>query len=477
MSSSDPGQTGGAWYHFAGIGGSGMSALAQFHALAGGRATGSDRAFDQGERQETARQLAATGVGLSPQDGSGLATPDGEACEALVVSTAVEETVPDVQAARRLGVPILHRSELLAQYVSDHRTIAVTGTSGKSTVTAMIFEILRGAGLDPSLLTGGNLMSLQRQGYLGNAWAGEGDLLVIEADESDGSLVRYAPWVGVVLNLRLDHKPPAEIAAMFATFAGRTTGPLVIGEQENLRDLAREREAATNVCGLAPGCDCRAENVTTGPASSEFFVNGVGFTLPLPGDYNVRNAVAAIAACRAAGVEVAEMVAPLAAFAGVARRFQSVGTAAGVEVVDDFAHNPDKIGAALAAARVRVTAGSATPGRILAVFQPHGFGPTRFLKEALVEALAVGLTAEDRLWMPEIYYAGGTVTRDISAADITREVSARGVPAEFCDRRADIVPRLVAAARPGDLVLVMGARDPSLTGFCQEILARLGCDR
>jgi UDP-N-acetylmuramate--alanine ligase len=160
------------------------------------------------------------------------------------------------------------------------------------------------------------------------------------------------------------------------------------------------------------------------------------------------------------------MVEPLARYTGVARRFQKIGTAGGIEIIDDFAHNPDKISAALATARARGQ-------RVLAVFQPHGYGPTRFLRDALIDSLAAGLRPTDRLWMPEIYYAGGTVQRDISAAELCAAIRSRGVPAEFTPRRADIVTPLMAAARPGDVILVMGARDPSLTEFCQEILTRL----
>jgi UDP-N-acetylmuramate--alanine ligase len=163
------------------------------------------------------------------------------------------------------------------------------------------------------------------------------------------------------------------------------------------------------------------------------------------------------------------MVGPLAAFGGVARRFNVIGTANGVTVIDDFAHNPDKIEAALATARER-----AGRGRLLAVFQPHGFGPTRFLREALVATFGAALRDEDVLWLPEIYYAGGTVTRDVSSGDIVAAVAAKGRDARFVPARADLPAALAAEARSGDVVLVMGARDPSLTGFCREVLARLG---
>ncbi len=447
-------------FHYAGLGGSGMSALAQFQVMRGGAASGSDRAFDRGERAPARAQLERLGIQVTAQDGSGVAGAD-----ALVVSTAVEREVPDCAAARRLGVPVVHRSELLARFVTDHRTIAVTGTSGKSTVVAMIFEILRGAGRDPSVITGGDLVMLQRQGLWGNAWAGRSDLLVVEADESDGSVVRYEPAVGVVLNLQRDHREMDEVAAMFRTLRGRVRESFVVGEGANLAGLA----AGATVFGLGAGAAVRGTDVELGPGGAAFTVDGVRFALPVPGRHNVENALAAIAACRAVGVPLAETAAPLGRFQGVGRRFQSLGTARGVEVVDDFAHNPAKVAAALATAQAR-----AVGGRVLAVYQPHGYGPTRFLRGDFVETFASVLRPADRFWMLEVFYAGGSATRDFSAAEIAAEIAARGAAAEFAPSREWLVGRIAAEARAGDLVLVMGARDPSLTQLAGAVLARLG---
>ena len=451
----------GGRFHYAGLGGSGMSALAQFQVMRGGTASGSDRAFDRGERPEARAQLERLGIQVTAQDGSGV-----EGAAALVASTAVEREVPDCAAARRLGVPIVHRSELLARFVADHRAIAVTGTSGKSTVVAMIFEILRGAGRDPSVITGGDLVLLQRQDLWGNAWAGRSDLLVIEADESDGSVVRYEPAVGVVLNLQRDHREMDEVTEMFRTFRGRAREAFVVGEGANLAELA----GGAVVFGLGPGAGVRGVDVALEPRGAAFTVEGVRFTLPVPGRHNVENALAAIAACRAVGVPLAGMAAPLARFQGVGRRFQSLGTARGVEVVDDFAHNPAKIAAALATAQACAGARGA---RVLAVYQPHGYGPTRFLWRDFVEIFATALRPAGRLWMLEVFYAGGTATRDFSAADIVREIAARGGMAEFASSREWLVERIATEAREGDLVLVMGARDPSLTQFARDVMARL----
>lgn len=442
-------------FHYAGLGGSGMSALAQFQVMIGGRASGSDRAFDRGERGELRRQLEKLGIIVLPQDGSGL----GADCAALVVSTAVEDQVPDVAAARALGIPILHRSELLAHFVASRRTVAVSGTSGKSTVTAMIFEILQGAGRDPSVITGGDLRLLQAKGLPGNAWAGASDLLVIEADESDGTLTRYAPAIGVILNLHRDHREMAEVASMFAVLRARAREGLVVGEDANLDALA----GGAPRFGFGPAADIRGQDVELRPAFSRFRVEATRFMLPVPGRHNVANALAAIAAARSLDVPLADMVAPLASFQGVGRRFEVVGAAHGVEVVDDFAHNADKIAASLRTAQAR------SP-RVLAIYQPHGYGPTRFLRRDFVETFGTVLRPDDRIFMLEVFYAGGTATRDFSAADIVAEIAARGRHAEFAPSREWLTERIAAEARPGDLVLVMGARDPSLTALAQAIV-------
>lgn len=447
----------GGRFHYAGIGGSGMSALAQYQAMRGGKVSGSDRGFDRGERPEARAQLERLGIGILPQDGSGI---DGAA--ALVVSTAVEDQVPDVAAARRLGIPIVHRSEILAHWVATTRSVAVSGTSGKSTVVAMVFEGLRGAGLDPSVITGGDLVCLEDEGLWGNAWAGRSDLLVVEADESDGSLVRYRPAVGVALNLSRDHKTEAEVLAMFETLRRRTRERFVCSEEDGLASL-RERSL---VFGTGPLAQVRASAISLTPEGSAFECDGVPISLPVPGRHNVDNAVAAIAVARALGVAAAEVAPALAGFRGVGRRFQSLGRARGVEVVDDFAHNPAKITAAIATARARAA-------RVLAVFQPHGYGPTRFLRDDLVETFATQLRREDRLWMLEVFYAGGSAVRDFSAAELVAEITERGIVAEFAASRQVVLARLLAEARTGDIVLIMGARDPSLTALAKDLLTRL----
>jgi len=478
------------WLHFVGVAGSGMSGLAQYHSIRGGRATGSDRAFDQGLHSSIRRRLEAVGVQIVPQDGSAI----DPQMDAVIASTAVEASIPDLIVATDLGLAIRHRSELLADYVAASRTIAISGTSGKSTVTAMLFELLHHCGQSPSILTGGDLRMLQEEGRIGNAWVGESDLLVIEADESDGSLVRYRPWAGVLLNLQRDHKETHELEAMFHTFRERTSGPFFVGSDQNLDPFASApsyRFGApdpTSDSERDSGLDFGARDIALGPESSRFRMtwpessknsqDAPEFHLPVPGLHNVSNATAALAVGYGLGLSPNQMRDALNKFAGVSRRFQKIASPRGIEVIDDFGHNPKKIEATLRTARIRIaasepSAGGEPAGRILAVFQPHGFRPTAFIRDELVETLARELRSGDHFWFLDIFYAGGTVDRSIAASDIVADLEERGSPVSYAESRTALIEAIVREAKPRDQVLVLGARDPSLTELARQIARAL----
>ncbi|MFA6030505.1 MAG: Mur ligase domain-containing protein [Elusimicrobiota bacterium] len=444
--------------HFVGALGQGMSALAQFHAFGDGTATGSDRYLDQGQLAATRLKFEALGIRLFPQDGSGI----DERTARVVLSTAIEESNPDLARARALGLPVIHRADFLSEQVSAHRALAVTGTSGKSSVVAMVFEILDGCKRSPSVITGGGLRLLESRGFVGNAARGSSDLLVLEADESDGSLVRYKPWLGALLSVGRDHKELSVLLEMFRTFRASCARFVVHGDAPLLAEF---RPHATTF-GFSEGCAVRATDLVLEPGRVAFKAGGASFELPVDGRHNAENALAAAAVCLEAGIQLKDAAAALAGYRGVQRRFERLGTARGVSVVDDYAHNPDK-------ARAAITAAKLGGRRVLAVYQPHGFAPTRFVKDELIEVFASALGPEDRLWMPEIYYAGGTAVKDISSEHIVKAVAARGRTAAFVPERADIPAAVAAEALEGDLVLVMGARDPSLSDFARSILAAL----
>jgi len=441
--------------HFVGLAGSGMSALAQYLALAGRRVTGSDRAFDRGEQSTDRQTLQSLGIEILPQDGTGAAGAD-----LLVRSTAVETDIPDLVRARELAVPCCHRAELLAELLNGP-SLAVAGSSGKSTVVAMVFEILLHAGRDPGLITGGRLRSLVSEHSLGNARFGRGPL-VVEADESDGSLVRHAPEAALILNLHRDHMETDQVLEQFLRFREQTRGNVVLSDDENLAPLW----PGALLFGQSPRADLRAEQLTLTRDGSRFSVRGVPFRLPVPGSFNAWNGLAAAALCFAVGVELEVAAAALARFQGVLRRFERLGAAGGVEVVDDFAHNPVKLRAALRLAQQR-------SARVLALFQPHGFAPTRFQRTELVEMFQGTLRPQDRLWLAPIYFAGGTVKREISSADLVRDLKERGAPAFEAPDREAWIEAVRREARSGDTVLLLGARDPSLPELGRRLVRKL----
>ena len=438
--------------HFVGIGGNGMSALAQIHAMSGDTVTGSDRLLDKGYASLPLwEKLKALGIGLFAQDGNAI-TKD---LDAVIFSSAIEDDNPDSIKTKELGLKTIHRSELLSEHVSSFKTVAVSGTSGKSTVTAMIYEILQRSGCSPSVITGAPIISLQDSGLLGNVSRGKSDILVIEADESDGSLVNYRPDIGLMLNLTKDHKELDILYAYFRKFKANCARFLVNADEKNLSEFAK----GSMTFGLEKG-DTRAENVRLEPFRCLFTVKGVEFTVPEPGLYNVQNSIAAIAAAVNLGVSLEDCAKSLAKFKGVARRFNSIGTYNGIEVIDDFAHNPAKISAAMSAAHLRGK-------RVLAFYQPHGYAPVKLLKNELIEAFAASLNAEDIIWFPEIYYIGGTVSKDVSSKDIVGPLRAKGKNANFTASREEIISEIAKSAKPGDVVIVMGARDPTLTDYAR----------
>ncbi|MBK6939619.1 MAG: Mur ligase [Planctomycetes bacterium] len=441
--------------HFVGVAGTGMSALAQVRAMGGGRVSGSDRSLDRKEAAEEAAFLRAAGVELLPQDGAGVVGAD-----LVIASTAVEARIADLLRAVDLGIPVLHRADLLAHHVAGD-SVGIAGTSGKSTVTAMVFEILRAAGRDPSLATGGRLLRLMDEGLLGNAWCGRGPF-VFEADESDGSLVKHGPRHGVVLNLHKDHMDAALVLEQFRVFRERTRGGFVVSDDPPLAPL---RDGAC-VYGFGPDATLRATRLELTRGGSTFEIDGVRFTLEHPGVHNATNALAAAALAHVRGIGLDVSAAALARFGGVFRRFQRVGTVAGVEVVDDFAHNPEKVKAVLSAAQGRAR-------RVFAWFQPHGFAPLRFFGDDLVETVAETLRPRDEFDFAPVYFAGGTVTRDVDSGAYVDKLRARGARTALAEDRASWARAVAQRVEPGDVVLVLGARDPTLHAFARDVVAAL----
>ncbi len=444
-------------YFFCGVGGSGMMPLAMIVAARGAKVSGSDRLLDQGRIGEKFAALEKLGIGLFPQDGTGVA--EGQI---FVASAAVEETVPDVVAADRLGLQRMTRADLLAQlFNASGQRIAVGGTSGKSTVTGMIGWILDRAGRDPTIMNGAVMKNYIRpDAPFASARVGAGGAFVSEVDESDGSIALYTPDIAVLNNVALDHKSMEELRRLFGDFAAHA-GVAVINA-DNAEALALGGSNARTF-GFGQSADLRGSDVVERPDGIDFKANGATVSLRVPGRHNASNALAALAAADAAGVPLADGAAALSDFAGLKRRLDVIGTRHGVTVIDDFGHNPDKIGATLDALH-------AFPGRLLAMFQPHGYGPLRLMGAELAATFRTKLGPQDRLFITDPAYYGGTVDRSMGSDMLARAIGPR---AEHIPERAAIAERLLIEARAGDRILIMGARDDTLGIFATEVLNRL----
>jgi UDP-N-acetylmuramate--alanine ligase len=460
-------------YFFCGIGGSGMLPLALIVKARGHAVEGSDRSLDQGRTAQKFEFLRSQGIALYAQDGSGVTRKD----QILVASGAVEDTVPDVVAAKKVGAKMIFRPELLAELFNAATVrIGVAGTSGKSTTTGMIAWILHRAGRDPTVMNGAVMKNfVTPDSPFASALVGSPDVFVSEVDESDGSIARYTPEIAVINNIALDHKSMEELRVLFRDFADR--GRVAVLNLDNAETAAlaadRPKDKAITFSLDKPEANLRAGKIepTRHGVRFEVLSPGTGemaqIELKVPGRHNVANALAAIAAVTAVGVPLREAAEALESFEGIRRRLEVVGTARGVTVIDDFAHNPDKIAATLSTLH-------AFPGRVLAMFQPHGYGPLRTMREGFVEAFATGLNEDDLLVLPEPVYYGGTVERTIGSEDIARDIRARGRDARaFADRKA-CGDALLEAAGEGDTIVIMGARDDTLSSFATDLLVRIG---
>jgi UDP-N-acetylmuramate--alanine ligase len=454
-------------YFFVGIGGSGMLPLAMIVHGRGAVVKGSDRSLDQGRLAPKFENLRRQGIELFPQDGSGIASPD----QIVVASAAVEDHVPDMVKTRAIGAQRLGRPELLAELFNAAGTgIAVGGTSGKSTVTGMIGWILHAAGRDPTVMNGAVMKNFATpDAPFASALVGGGPDFVSEVDESDGSIALYAPDIAVLNNITLDHKSLDELRHLFRDFAGKARIVVLNLDDDETRLLAAALPPEKlRTCSLKDaGADLHGADIVEEPFAISFRANGIPVRLQVPGRHNVENALVALAAAEAAGVPLAAAAEALAGFSGLRRRFELVGVANGVSVIDDFGHNPDKIAATLRTLH-------AFPGRLLLFFQPHGYGPLRVMGRELTDTFANEMAAGDVLIMPDPVYYGGTTDKKVGSDTITAAVTARGRIAEHVPERAAAGARLAAIARPGDRIVIMGARDDTLTLFAGEILAQLG---
>ncbi len=460
------------WF-FCGIGGSGMLPLAMILRGQGAVIAGSDRSRDQGRTPEKFAWLERQGIALFPQDGSGVTSGR----QVLVASAAVEDTVPEVVRAKELGCPRMTRAELLSTLFNRAATsIAIGGTSGKSTVTGMLGWIMHEAGRDPTIMNGAVMKNFVSPGTpFASARVGAGDAFVSEVDESDGSIALYRPSVAVLLNVSLDHKSMEELRQLFGDFLAIAGRAAINWDDAESRALASRAQEYVSFAIDHPQAMIGVEAGSIGDSPTGIAAMVIdratqqqhSLSLGVPGRHNLSNALAAIAGAHAAGVSIADAVAALGTFAGLARRFDIVGTSpAGVTVIDDFGHNPEKCRATLRTLKSH-------PGRVIAFFQPHGYGPLRQMGHELAETFAQELGPEDIAILCDPVYFGGTVDRSEGSERIVRLIEEAGGNARYIPDREACGQAIAALACPGDRIAVMGARDDTLTAFAHSILGLL----
>jgi UDP-N-acetylmuramate--alanine ligase len=450
-------------YHFSGVAGAGMSPLACLMRSRGHAVQGSDRAFDLGKKEEIAAPLRRLGVKLVPQDGTAITA----AIDRLVYSAAVEADTPELRAARALGIACLPRPQILAEVLDTASpSVAIAGTSGKSTIVGMIGWLLREGGVRATVLGGADFVG---EGAGGCFVAGPADgPAIAEVCESDGTLVGYRPVIGVIHNVSRDHDELSALRPQFTAFA-RNCGRLLVGADcPEASAMGRRFKGATY--GLAADADARLRVTSLGPRRARGVLHHAGhdltLDLPQPGLHNLQNATAAALVALELGVDATTVAMLLARFPGVARRFELVGTTArDIHVVDDYAHNGEKL-------RAAITSAQAGAARVVAVFQPHGYGPARFLRNELRALLPTLLRPQDRFCYAEIFYAGGSVAKDISSRDLAADLPA-ALKCGYARDHEAARQWVVSEARPGDTVLIMGARDPDLPRLARAVLTSL----
>lgn len=446
--------------HVAGVGGVGMSALAQALAWDGTRVTGSDRFWDRGEDLEVFRQLREAGVELVRQDGSALTAETA----ALAYSTAIEADNPEMRRARELGVPLKHRAAMLAEMAEGRRVVAVAGTAGKTTTTGMVGHVLERLGADPTVVNGGALAEWARRGGgVGNVRKGaEGAPWVLEVDESDRSLLDFEPEWTIITNISQDHFGLDEVRGLFREYAGRVKKGIVCGP--GVAEWVRDGAGASVEVVEAEGRVSRGED---GMWHAEW--RGERLEVAQPGEHNALNALCAAECCRRLGYEAGRVAAALRDFGGIRRRLERADGGGAVAVYDDYAHNPAKIAAAWRAA------GGEGRRRVLGVWRPHGYGPLRSMMEGLSEAFAEAMGAGDRLWVLPVFDAGGTADRTVRSEELVDRLAGKGAAAEVWNGDLEGLAASVAGeARGGDSVLVMGARDPALPALARRVAALTG---
>ncbi len=459
--------------HFVGIGGIGMSGLAQMLKWLGCDVSGSDRDMDKPENSRIMGSLRNCGIRLYPQDGSFIS--DGKP-DAMIYSTAIENDNPDFKAGA--DIPKIHRAAALASAINSIKgvtSVAVTGTCGKTTVTSWLAETLEKMGHDPAMLSGGLVNNFASAKFAGNFRPGKGGLFIYEADESDKSLLAFNPDYSLILNIGNDHYPISELTEVFRKFIVSTSKGAIVEESvaEHVGGLDGGK-IKYSVFGSGDKCGWRLISYNTEnkvPMATIENKSGGGrinLALPSPGLHMAMNAVSVLATLDILGLYSPDCHKHISSFGGVWRRFNIKGKlTSGALVIDDYAHNPEKISSCIR------TAKEITAGRLFAVFQPHGFGPLKFMKDNLFKELEKIMSKEDKFIFLPVFYAGGTSSFSPTSEEVVSEFDSRGGGNfMFFKTRDHLEKYLNAETCANDTVLVLGARDNSLSTWTEEILEK-----
>ncbi len=416
-----------------------MLPLALIAQSRGYKVSGSDRSYDQGRTLEKFDWLHSKDITIFPQDGSGV----NDSIDEVITSTAVETTIPDIKSALDQNIAITHRAAFLARLFNDATTrVAAAGTSGKSTVTAMIAFILHQLGADPTVMNGAVMTNFMSDEYpYASALTGQGDIFVTEADESDGSFLNFKPSIAVITNIALDHKSVDDLHDLFDEFAMRCDCLILNADNVETKKLAERHPQKSILYALKDHLDLE---------------------LSVIGEHNKSNACAALAVIEKLGLDVQKAKEILKDFTGTKRRLETVGTKNNITVIDDFAHNPDKVVGSMSALKEK-------NGRLIVLYQPHGFGMLKLTGAAMGQNFAKFMDENDRLIVTNPLYLGGTTDQSIGSDVIATEVP----NASVVENKEAAFDHIIKMAQPNDRIVIMGARDDTLSEYANKILAAL----
>lgn len=443
---------------FSGASGNGISPLEQIMVLKGYTVYGTDYSFDIGKDETRKKALIEAGINIVPQDGSAI-TDD---TEFLCVSAAIKDSNPDVKKAKEKNIPIKFRSDLLRDIFSQYPYgIAVGGTAGKTTTTAMIGYVLETLNKKPCMINGGVLCNFQNKKGIPNYIYNEGETCVIEADESDGSITKYRPFVGIINNISHDHTSMEKLMEYFTAFADNSKNIVVNLDCPNASKISHP--SLKTFSTKSPDADFYASDIKATSTGVEYIFKNKKFHLQMLGAFNVSNALATISACSFLGIDPILCAKTLESFLGIRTRLEKIGSKNNITIYNDFAHNPSKIRASLEALK-------AYDGRIIAMYQPHTPFSAINTGSEMAQEIADVLEENDVMILQEIY----ELTKDdvgITSDNIVKEIVKNGHQnALFLPTKSDTKDFVLNNVKSGDRIVIMGAHDNSLADFCKELL-------